>query len=193
MTTVNTSNMYGRGAWGDIGITLPCKHRRIKPTYYPNGERKTGIIQCVECETLGDISFSSGHIYWRNNMNHIMREELIALLSAVPEKTMFQLGTPPMGAERTLSLQVFTQLSSSDAERVQQIARQLPSLTPEKIGATPDPINPPLSKEDLETLEAIRSGKAKLVLMPQEEAGAPLGTPLFLGKLAPQEDPKPTP
>lgn len=95
---------------------------------------------------------------------NITREELLVLLSATPEKTLFQLGTPPIRAERTLSLQVFAQLPPDDAERIQKIARQLPSLAPEQIGDTPNPTNPPLSKEDIETLEALRSGKAKLVV-----------------------------
>jgi len=59
-------------------------------------------------------------------MNHIMREELLALLSVVPEGTIFQLGAPPEGAERTLSIQVHCQLSKEDAERVQDKAQTIP-------------------------------------------------------------------
>lgn len=102
-------------------------------------------------------------------MNHIMREELLALLLAVPEKTIFILGTPPEGAERTLSFQVFAQLSPENADRIQRIAQELPSLTPEKIGRT-EPNTPPLSTDELETIEAIRSGKAKVILTPSQES-----------------------
>lgn len=108
----------------------------------------------------------------KQTMNHITREELITLLTAVPEKTLFQLGTPPAGAERTLSLQVFTQLPPNDAERIQQVARQLPSLAPEAIGDTPNPINPPLSAEELETIEALRTSKAKVVITTSDQIAA---------------------
>ncbi len=46
----------------------PCKHRkRIKPTYFSDGERERNprVVQCAECETLGDISLT-GRIYWRD-------------------------------------------------------------------------------------------------------------------------------
>jgi len=58
-------------------------------------------------------------------MNHIMLEELLTLLSQVPSGTIFQLGIPPKGAERTLSIQVYCQLSSEDARRVQEKAQTI--------------------------------------------------------------------
>jgi hypothetical protein len=79
-------------------------------------------------------------------MNHVMLEELLALLSVVPKGTIFQLGAPPIGAERTLSIQVYCQVSKEDAERIQEKARtiaccQAPGAIGPRAQETPDCAN----------------------------------------------------
>jgi hypothetical protein len=58
-------------------------------------------------------------------MSHITREELLALLSVVPEKTVFQIGVPPIEAERTLSIMIYCQLSKENAEQVWEKGQSL--------------------------------------------------------------------
>ena len=109
------------GEDGNKNITI-IDARSAYPAYI--NPKHTGKSDCQICKGMPKHTRCL-YLKREQTMNHITLEELLSLLTQVPPNATFQLGTPPEGAERTLSIQVYCQLSKEDSERVHRVAQSL--------------------------------------------------------------------